>query len=787
MAKSKVNFKDVLLRKGEYIALGVALVGLVVLLLWGVSAGAGAKDPTKISQEFSAKSQQIQNRINTQDDPTMPDPLPEAVRAGKKAEYIYVPVSDFPAIGTLFDPTGRPETKRENPQVYGIDEYEASLVRGAMLGYDIIYPDGKEPMIGVRVEKKLDAAAKDKLKEAIDKLRHRGKRGSAARATAQAQPQFPGFPGTPGFGGPGGAPGGPPPGGLAGGPGGGPPPGGVGGPPPGGLRPPGGSGGGPPPGMGGPPPGMSGGGMGAYGSSFGFGSGSGSYDTSAQRTETAIAYIPLDSLDTAIGESKLPAQTVIPLRLVVVNFTIPLKRQMEEVKRAMRLKDLEQARSLVAYDGFEVRRKITNARTGETIQDWAKYDYEAKFVDLVWSRKLHDHIEGADKSLQGMYLPYFYRYEDSLVMPLPELVPELGSYPPVGLPSVNATIAKLQQQQTPKVDPSALMKRIGRKGARREIFNLNTGEQTGANEVFGGNGKFGPSGLTAPGKGPMEPKGGNLDNQQVDIDILLGRFVDCEVQPGLAYEYQIQLRMVNPNFNKPEWVANPNDAKKQILLSPWIPLGRSLSVPTEDFLFAVDRNQYFNDIADQFKGQSAMLRAMQVKDNQTVLQAVKWMEEIRMEGKHEPIGGWVVADLPVARGDYIGKKTFIKLPLWSSEANEYVLREVPAAVFKGKDKDQQPKGWLVDFSTKSVLVDFEGGKVAGRTPSGKNLPTEEVASEVLIARPDGKLVVRRSLEDVSNQERRDRLSAWEAWVKKVEARPTPGSGGPENAFERPKQ
>src|SRR5204863_1389920 len=94
-------------------------------------------------------------------------------------------------------------------------------------------------------------------------------------------------------------------------------------------------------------------------------------------------------------------------------------------------------------------------------------------------------------------------------------------------------------------------------------------------------------------------------------------------------------------------------------------------------------------------------------------------------------------------GEYIGKKTYVKLPLWSSADTAYVLREVSDKVLpKAKE---QPKGWLVDFGTRSVLVDFEGGKVV--TKAGGRTITEDVATELLVLRADGKLVVRSSALD----------------------------------------
>jgi hypothetical protein len=755
MAKKKIDFKDLLLRKGEYIALGVAGFGLVVLLLWGISTGAGAANPAEISKEFVSKANSISQRINDPNDSATPDPLPDSVKAGKTNPYVPIAPDQFASNAILFDVIGRPDTKRKNPPVLGIEEYQVDLVRGAMPGYDIVYAEGKEPLIAVRVEKKIDKANAEKVRAMMQKASSRFKKGEAAR-NRTPPPQPPKQPG-------------------------------------------GGSSLGPQPGSGGgsslgPQPGSGGGSsLGpSPGSGFGIGGQQGnSFAADAQRTEVAISYVPLEQLDAAAAEGKIPAQTVIPLRMIVVNFTIPLKQQMEEVKKALRLPDIDTVRrnNLVTFDGFEVERKISQRRpTGEVfvVQDWTKYDYEAKYMDLIYSRKLRDHLEGTDRSSkQSQYLPYFYRYEDSLVMPLPELVSELGGYPQIRLKSILDTIEKLIAANTPKVDPSSTLNRLQKRGSRKELFTPNGSSDTGA-DVFS-QGEKGGASLPPPGAG-NDKKGGNIDNQmQVDIDHLLARFIDCDVQPGLSYEYRIQLRMVNPNFgpaNLP-FVSNPNDTKKQVLLGPRVPLEGALTVPTEDFLFASDRNQYATDIAAALKEPSMkpLLNALQVKDHQVVVQAVKWMESIRMEGKHEPIGGWVMAEMPVSRGEYVGKKTFVKLPLWSSERNEYVFREIPAGAVKGPN---QPKGWLVDFSSRSVLVDFEGGKVVPRIGT-RNLPTEEVATEMLIVRPDGKLLVRRSDQDSADPDRKERAATWDAWLKKVETRPAGATGTDDNnPFNRPK-
>ncbi|MBX9583981.1 MAG: hypothetical protein K2X87_27085, partial [Gemmataceae bacterium] len=607
-------------------------------------------------------------------------------------------------------------------------------------------------------------------------------------------------------------------------------PGGMGMPGPGGMGMPGPGGMGGPGGMMGGRPGMPGpGGMGGYGGmgmgyGGGYGMGMGGFDQSAQRTDQVIQYIPLEDVDKAIAEGKQPAMTVIPLRMIVVNATFPFREQLEEVRRALRLKDLAQAEQVVrsyGFNGFNVRRRVilpngviegTEERLEDVLKDpekkdkvgFAPYDYEGRYNELIESRKLGDRFEGAAAGADELaaYLPYFYRYEDSLVMPLPELVEELSSYPPIKLDPIIQTVKKMRDANVRRQTPSDLAERLrgqglkkGENGSRRGQFLPQTGQQTGAGDFFGGAG--GMAGAMKPGtvgKGPAAPpkKGpgageGKADNPQpVSVDHLLVRFIDCEVRPGHSYQYQIQVELVNPNFGHPDTMANPAQAtekKYQFLKGDWIPLDRVTSVPEESYLYAYDPAQYKQDVLARYKDLPNLRERLQVKDNQAVVQAMAWLEQVKTDtsGRREPVGAWVVAEMPVGRGDYVGKRTFVKLPLWSSEQNQYVLRELGAEKAKGRE---QPKGWLVDFSTRSVLVDFDGGRV--RTKANGKTYDEEVTTDLLIARPDGGLLVRDAAVDDKDPTRQKIEKEWSEWVKRVEQnRPAAGVAGGNNPFDRP--
>ncbi|MBA2225390.1 MAG: hypothetical protein N3E46_03665 [Gemmataceae bacterium] len=796
-SKPKMDPKQLLLNKGEYLALGIGGFALLVLLILGVMTLAQTEDPQKIAKDLTQKATSLRSRINDPNAQPTPQDL-EAVQVPDWVEkgMVFKPadVRDFPVHTPLFDTVAKPDPRKERPFVVPIRQYQVDLFRGAMYSYDIITdPSTGKSLIGVMSEKKAGSHDKSKAKDIARLLASRGRVKPKKDAPQPKQPGG-GF-GPPGFGPPGFPPMGGPPG-LP--PGSGPP----------GLPP-----GGGPPGL---PPGGPGDEIGGYNP---YGSMGGRYDTSAQRVEKVLEYIPLEegTLNDALSKGKVPAMTVMPLRAIIVHAEVPLKLQREEFKRALRLKDIsEAARYGPVYDGFVVQRRITqiNPKDGKVIvrQDWADYDFEKLYMEIIWPRKLADHIE------EG-YIAYFVRYDMALALPLPQIVEELGTYPEVRLPSIVETIQKLQKADEKPVQASETLKRLQGTATRRDLYKPETGRSTGAATLYGsgftgpgtpddaagGTGfpppPVGPQPPFPPAGGPMGPPGAGLPGaggydpsqfyagmpKKVEIEHLLLRFIDVDVQPGFTYEYRIRLRLRNPNFNRPNDVANPADAKVEFLESPWTTLDRPITVPPESFLFAGDVSDYRKRIDEEYgkdRNVRELRELLQVKESQAVVELATWMEQVRTDsgGKREPVGAWVLAEIPTGRGEYIGRKHYIKLPLWSSVAQAYVLREIPDKVIPtrpGQKEASQPKGWMVEFSTPAILVDFEGGIFRGRV--GNKDVNEEAANEMLVLRADGKLEVRKSQIDQNDPVRKKIAEMWNKWVKAAEKRQvdegsTPGGG-----------
>ena len=62
-SKVKFDFKNFLLKKGEYLAMGVAGFFLFLLLLWGVTKWSGANDPAAIHKELTSRASSVQSQI----------------------------------------------------------------------------------------------------------------------------------------------------------------------------------------------------------------------------------------------------------------------------------------------------------------------------------------------------------------------------------------------------------------------------------------------------------------------------------------------------------------------------------------------------------------------------------------------------------------------------------------------------------------------------------------------------------------------------------------------------
>jgi hypothetical protein len=822
---AKFNLQQFLLAKGEKVALGLAVGGLGLLGVWGISHLVSAKSPTDVVKSFNNHASSINNSIKNQNG-TAPE-LPPWVEKPETLDLKAIGPDAFPVEHFAFEPVDRPSRARENPRVLGIVEAQLDLVRLNMKAYDIKGSPGNYS-IGVLSGVPISSMNTKTLKDLLAKsdIKRRSKLAGARQQTTTP----------PGAGGAGGRPGA-----------GGPP--GFGG-PPGGF-------GGPPGGFGGGPPGGGGFGLGGgEGDSGGYGPGgfgnSGSTFENKDRYEKTVTYKNIEDFDPAKDQ---PAFIIYPRRTIVMHAVFPLKEQLEVVRRALRLRTIEEAARETSgnysgglslpgappggaggrpgnpmgdsgaafgfgpggagapatggatttggvkvlegptFAGFEVERKVTDPNGRE--YEWEPYDHVAWYLAEINNRKVSDQPD------EG-YLPYFLRYEQEMALPLPAVAEGQQTYPPITLPSIVRTVDKMKENQKVPITPTELQNRFSGKGSNPFLpsFLPPPGGGAGPGAAAGGGdaGYFGsqgsgmsiggrgtggrppggPGNPMAPGGNPYDPAGGFNPNAAgipdlkapVELEHMLIRFMDVNIREGHTYEYRIRVKMKNPNYKNAN-VSRPSDADVAILRGPMVSIADPASkqplrvtVPVDMNTYLVDPVQYANTIREKNRD----LKVVNLLDNQNgrlpVVQVQQWLHQVRIEEKTEPIGAWVVGDIPVARGEFIGKKQLLTLPLWSSQKVKYILQELPRYKVNPTAKEQ-PKGVLVDLTSNNVCVDYEGGKQS--RPFGDRTVEDDGAVEMLILRPDGTLSVRNSGTDMANPERVDRQKKWDEWIEKVKA------------------
>jgi hypothetical protein len=246
------------------------------------------------------------------------------------------------------------------------------------------------------------------------------------------------------------------------------------------------------------------------------------------------------------------------------------------------------------------------------------------------------------------------------------------------------------------------------------------------------------------------------------------RLIDNDVYPGHQYQYRIKVRLQNPNWAGPkdgkgeperkanyELVRRRADADIEIIEGPFVEMRDIIRVPREEHLFAIDPP--LADPKDRWN-------AIQLKPGEALMQIQRWLPYLKIGNFSEPVGDWIVADMIARRGTYLGGTQVVPMPIWSSEFNRYLMREIPNA------KARDPKrGVVIDPISpgpKQIVVDIQGGtqRLRGTT----RIIDDEAATEILLLDEEGQLQVRRSHRDRLDPDRAKREENWRSWVEQVE-------------------
>lgn len=455
-------------------------------------------------------------------------------------------------------------------------------------------------------------------------------------------------------------------------------------------------------------------------------------------------FVDLDKFE-MLKDARL-AEDILPLRMGVIVGQFPLRRQIENFKRALRLSRIDQVFTSrgdnvpqFQFLGLQVDRRTVGA-DGKTTE-WAPLDVIGDYRPVVG--RTGRRFEPEDPKLRPVIF-------DGLVMPRPLQFRD-GQYPAVEnqLTGIKSTLEELDKQAQDGVKTVK-----PRSPFDASDFNPFSGA---ADEVPP------PEGAGRTGtEGEVNPTGQTSTQPEwTPPEFCLLRFIDVTIKPGKVYEYRVRVRMANPNYGRISDVISKNLAEGKDLVSDSFVVKDEKGEPIR---LAVPPDAHFYVT----EGRSTATGVNQ----QLALQAHRWIDLVAPNPKNQSttfaVADWVVADpVLVNRGEYLRRADEksaprTNVPIWVSERESFVLATDPSL---GSVDDKTRI--VVPFSPANgemLLVDFQGGQVThsklmGTSDDKPNYVTikDRAPVEMLYLSPDGKLLARDSETDKRDKERLDRV------------------------------
>jgi hypothetical protein len=509
------------------------------------------------------------------------------------------------------------------------------------------------------------------------------------------------------------------------------------------------------------------------------------------------------------------AETNLPVRMIVVEAAFPYRAQLEEFRRAMRFGSVEEMimdpQVRPEFTGFNVERKVYGLG-GAQIEDWTPLDLEAA-AKVLRVRAVGTEPEDLELDRLGIIVR-----PNRLVMRLPKLAPRNQKYPEAHLEGIDRTKKELEASLQGGEAPPAPKSRF----ENIDVFddgNPDANRQPG--EIQGAR----PEGQVAPGRRlpqanlpapaprpavrqPADNIGSPAGQQPQAIpEKCLVRFFDPTVLPGRTYEYRIQIRMANPNHEFPKRAAYPSLTQDEEIVGPWqLVAWKAEGADDKDEKEAKDTKDakkvskitvteellfYVLDPAADKQAASGKSQVPVTNQDQAVVQIHKWVDEQRTKPNQQatvPVGDWSILERRrVHRGEYIGEVSEVEVAFWDPSLDRFSFAIHPDEQVRRRQGKgtivRTHKGIPVDFATdpvrgtKALLIDFEGGERSLPPVPGKP-PAKEVGPvEMLVLSSEGKLIVRTSDQDAEKKDRKERLEAWKTWLDWVRNQADSGSTG----------
>lgn len=743
----KLDWKKLLLEKGEKIALGTALtLGSLLLLtsLFWPGKGFFSSSSTKNAEKLTSQVTQVKNRMSSPSNvPSGADaPAKEKLESDNlpRLKKFSIPDPEKYQVANLFDVPLHSDGQRRQPMVLKPTGAMADVYQERMASYFIQNDDKGDLQIMV-------------LENAPDR---KSSSGNTAQQLAQLSMMMMQQRGA--AGGRGGATGG------KGSPGAG-------------------------MGMGGAPNLMNrfggpGGGLVASG------------DNSPKEYKTTFK--PL----TEITDRDRLARRPIPLRVGIIAFQFPYRAQLEEFRSKLHLPSISAVQTEMAksvspgstetppsfrFIGVDVQRREINA-LGEPVKKgpdngWQPLDFDKDFKPFIIISGRETQPD--DPLVEQFGLP-------GAVMPLLKLLNKEDKYPQIEtrLPGIQQEIAKLKTTNENEVHalPPAFRDgnnlifgggskrgtdpRAGGGGSGVPAVPVKGGLPSGNNPGISSSGvnpptPAVPSKTRGPGMGSPPPGGGRSSpGFGLAAEHLLGRIVDVTVEAGKIYEYRLQVRMANPNFGRDD-VANPSFAESPELEpdpNSWYVVPDKVVVPSDWKYYVVDPEKTKID-----------------PKNQVAFQIHRWVERQNDDIRRgRPIGDWAVAEKVIVNvGQFIGRMAHVELPIWYERMDAFIIPS------EKDERNLTRSGINVNFAhpkNEAILVDIDGPD-SSTYNRGTNKVKDDINYEAVVLSDDGKLLVHNSERDRKSEERIKRLTAWKDRVKAIKG--TSGTPtGPGSLFGR---
>ena len=145
---------------------------------------------------------------------------------------------------------------------------------------------------------------------------------------------------------------------------------------------------------------------------------------------------------------------------------------------------------------------------------------------------------------------------------------------------------------------------------------------------------------------------------------------DPKLKPSTTYQYQIKVRLSNPNFGMKDKVAFEDLASKASIESEWAPEEKEIkksntevTIPRELYFYATEMDDKLRELKEKSDP-----RLISDRSDVAYLQAQEWFESIQLNPTNSatkvPLGDWAITEIPVRRGEYIQRRENVQVPVW---------------------------------------------------------------------------------------------------------------------------